>query len=148
MFANRVFNALFRRTQRPPSLQQVKPEAGVTVVFHVLLSSNFKMTEESFFIRAHGMDLGDFKQNCVDMRTVEWVSFTVKPVVTSMIRTLSCSFMVSVLKKFDCAILSWAKKEKVSFELHNLNFSFETIKLHSWKKIKCYVIIANKKLVV
>ena len=71
MFANRVFNALFYRKQPPPSLQQVKPEAGVTVVFHVLLSSNFKMVEESFFIRAHGVDLGDFRQNCVDMRTVE-----------------------------------------------------------------------------
>ncbi|XP_020630793.1 flocculation protein FLO11-like isoform X2 [Orbicella faveolata] len=58
-------------TQPPPSLQQVKPEAGVTVVFHVLLSSNFKTTEESFFIRAHGVDLGDFRQSCVDMRTVE-----------------------------------------------------------------------------
>jgi len=71
IFANGAFNALFRRTQPPPSLQQVKPEAGVTVVFHVLLSSNFKTAEESFFIRAHGVDLGDFRQNCVDMRTVE-----------------------------------------------------------------------------
>ena len=43
----------------------------MTVVFHVLLSSNFKMTEESLFIRAYGVDLGDFEQNCVDMRTVE-----------------------------------------------------------------------------
>lgn len=67
MFADIVFNTLFRRMQPPPSLQQVKPEAGVTVIFHVLLASNFKMTEESFGIRAHGADLGDFVLNCIDM---------------------------------------------------------------------------------
>lgn len=71
MFADIVFNTLFRRMQPPPSLQQVKPEAGVTVVFHVLLASNFKMKEEHLFIRAHGVDLGDFLQNCVDMSAVE-----------------------------------------------------------------------------
>lgn len=71
MFANIVFNGSFCRTQPPLGLQQVKPEAGVTVVFHVLLLSNFKMTEESLFIRAHGTDLGDFVQNCVDMTAVK-----------------------------------------------------------------------------
>ncbi|XP_020630843.1 E3 ubiquitin-protein ligase rnf213-alpha-like isoform X2 [Orbicella faveolata] len=54
-------------TQPPPSLQQVKPEAGVTVVFHVLLASNFNMTEESFFIRAHDVDLGDFEMTAVEV---------------------------------------------------------------------------------
>ena len=61
----------FDRTQPPPSLKQVNREAGVTVVFHVLLASNFKMTEESLFIRAHGVDLGDFGLNCVDMIAAE-----------------------------------------------------------------------------
>lgn len=66
MFANFSFNGSHLRTQPPPSLQQVKPEAGVTVVFHVLLASNFNMTEESFFIRAHGVDLGDFEMTAVE----------------------------------------------------------------------------------
>lgn len=65
------FYFLFHRTQPPTSIQQVKPDAGVTVVFHVLLTSNFKMTEENLFIRAHGVDLGDFMENCVDMSAVE-----------------------------------------------------------------------------
>ena len=46
---------------------QVDPENGVTVVFHVMLESNFKMEDESLHIRAAGLDLGDFKINCVDM---------------------------------------------------------------------------------
>lgn len=46
---------------------QVDPENGVTVVFHVMLESNFKMEEESLHIRASGLDLGDFNRNCVDM---------------------------------------------------------------------------------
>ncbi|KAL9988414.1 hypothetical protein ACROYT_G002852 [Oculina patagonica] len=58
-------------TQPTPNLQQIEPEAGVTVVFHVLLAVNFKMTDERLFIRAHGPDLGDFKLNCVDMSAVE-----------------------------------------------------------------------------
>ena len=66
-----LLNRSFHRARRPPSLQQVKPEAGVTVVFDVLLASNLKMSEESFFIHAHGPDFGDFQQNCVDMRAVE-----------------------------------------------------------------------------
>ena len=70
-FITTFLNRSFHRTQPTPSLQQVKPEDGVTVVFHVLLSSNFKMAEESLFIRAHGPDLGDFVQNCVDMCPVE-----------------------------------------------------------------------------
>ncbi|XP_068734956.1 E3 ubiquitin-protein ligase rnf213-alpha-like isoform X2 [Montipora capricornis] len=53
-----------------PSLQQVPPENGVTVVFHVLLASSFKMADASLFIRAHGEDLGNFEQNCVDMAAV------------------------------------------------------------------------------
>lgn len=66
-----IFYRSFHRTRPPPSLQQVKPEAGVTVVFHVLLDSNFKMAEENLFIRANGEDLGNFCQNCVDMSAVE-----------------------------------------------------------------------------
>ena len=46
-------------------------EAGVTVVFHVLLVSNFKMEEECLHIRASGDDLGSFKINCVDLEFVE-----------------------------------------------------------------------------
>ena len=65
------FYFLFHRTEPSPSLQQVKPDAGVTVVFHVLLTSNFKMTEENLSIRAYGVDLGDFMLNCVDMSPVE-----------------------------------------------------------------------------
>ena len=65
------FYQSFCRTQPTSSIQQVKPEAGVTVVFHVLLASNFRMTEENFFIRAHGADLGDFQENCVDMIAAE-----------------------------------------------------------------------------
>ena len=40
-------------------------------MFHVLLASNFKMTDESLFVRAHGVDLGDFDLNCVDMIAAE-----------------------------------------------------------------------------
>lgn len=59
------------RQKRSLTLQQVAPEAGVTVVFHVLLASNFKMTDERLFIRAGGDDLGHFRENCVDMIPVE-----------------------------------------------------------------------------
>ena len=48
----------------------VEPENGVTVVFHVLLESNFKMTEESLHIRAGARDLGQFSLNCVDLKPV------------------------------------------------------------------------------
>ena len=65
------FYFLLPRTRPPGSLQQVKPDVGVTVVFHVLLTSNFKMTEENLSIRAYGVDLGDFRVNCVDMTAVE-----------------------------------------------------------------------------
>lgn len=65
---------LFSRLLPPSTLQQVSPEAGVTVMFHVLLASNFKMAEESLFIRAYGEDLGSFQQNCVDMIEVGLVS--------------------------------------------------------------------------
>lgn len=57
--------------ERSLTLKQVAPEAGVTVVFQVLLASNFKMTDERLFIRAAGNDLGDFRENCVDMFLVE-----------------------------------------------------------------------------
>ena len=43
----------------------------MTVVFHVLLVSNFKTTEERLFIRADGEDFGDFNLNCVDMIAAE-----------------------------------------------------------------------------
>ena len=43
----------------------------MTVVFHVLLASNFKMTEESLFIRAGGVAFGDYNLNCVDMIAAE-----------------------------------------------------------------------------
>jgi len=52
-------------------VQQVKPDFGVTVVFHVLLATNLKMTDGNLFIRAYGADLGDFEENCVDMSAVE-----------------------------------------------------------------------------
>lgn len=71
MICVNFFYLLFHRTQPPTRLQQVKPDAGVTVVFHVLLASNFKMTEENLSIRAHGVDLGEFRENCVDMRVVQ-----------------------------------------------------------------------------
>jgi len=61
----------FHRTSQPPiSLEQVEPERGVTVVFHVLLVTNFNMEEERLHIRAHGEDFGDFKINCVDLNLV------------------------------------------------------------------------------
>lgn len=59
--------SLSRETQEQNRLMQVDPEHGVTVVFHVMLESNFKMEEESLHIRASGLDLGDFNINCVDM---------------------------------------------------------------------------------
>ena len=49
----------------------VAPESGVTVVFHVLLVSNFKMKDGNLFIRARGEDLGNFQLNCVDMVAAE-----------------------------------------------------------------------------
>ena len=52
------------------TLKQVDPENGVTVVFHVLLESNFKMTEESLHIRAGARGLGQFHLNCVDLKPV------------------------------------------------------------------------------
>ena len=52
------------------TLKPVEPENGVTVVFHVLLESNFKMTEESLHIRAAARDLGQFSINCVDLKPV------------------------------------------------------------------------------
>ncbi|XP_068759451.1 E3 ubiquitin-protein ligase rnf213-alpha-like isoform X4 [Montipora capricornis] len=52
-------------------LAGVAPESGVTVVFHVLLVSNFNMKEGNLFIRAHGEDLGNFQLNCVDMVAAE-----------------------------------------------------------------------------
>lgn len=48
-------------------MKQVEPEDGVTVVFHVLLVSNFKMEEERLHIRANGDELANFNINCVDM---------------------------------------------------------------------------------
>ncbi|XP_022801884.1 E3 ubiquitin-protein ligase rnf213-alpha-like, partial [Stylophora pistillata] len=67
----------FTSGERPPVphprsiVQLVSPDAGLTVVFHVLLASNFKMTDERLFIRANGAALGDFQENCVDMVQVE-----------------------------------------------------------------------------
>ena len=52
------------------TLKPVEPGNGVTVVFHVLLESNFKMTEESLHIRAGARDLGQFSLNCVDLKPV------------------------------------------------------------------------------
>ena len=65
-----VHNCFHRTSQVPISLKQVEPENGVTVVFHVLLVSNFKMEEEHLHIRAHGQDLGEFEVNCVDLKLV------------------------------------------------------------------------------
>ena len=60
----------YQRSTPPTSLKQVEPEAGVTVVFHVLLVSDFKMEEECLHIRADGDDLGNFGMNCVDLEFV------------------------------------------------------------------------------
>ena len=60
----------YRTTQNQQALKQVDPEDGVTVVFHVLLESNFKMEEESLHIRAGARDLGVFNINCVDLTPV------------------------------------------------------------------------------
>ena len=49
------------------SMKQVEPEKGVTVVFHVLLVSNFKMEDERLHIRANEDEFGNFKINCIDM---------------------------------------------------------------------------------
>ena len=54
----------------PITLKHVKPETGVTVVFQVLLVSNFKMEEECLRIRANAEDLGSFRLNCVDMELI------------------------------------------------------------------------------
>ena len=70
MYVNFLY-LLFLRTLPPPTVQQVKPDFGVTVVFHVLLATNLKMTDGNLFIRAYGADLGDFEENCVDMSAVE-----------------------------------------------------------------------------
>lgn len=64
------FLIFLKRSTPPTSLKQVEPEAGVTVVFHVLLVSNLKMEEECLHIRAHGDDLGNFDINCVDLEFV------------------------------------------------------------------------------
>lgn len=52
------------------TLKPVEPGNGVTVVFHVLLESNFKMEDESLHIRAGARDLGEFYINCVDLISV------------------------------------------------------------------------------
>ena len=61
------FDWFHRTSQVQISLKQVEPEEGVTVVFHVLLVSSFKMDEEGLHIRACGEDLGNFKINFVDL---------------------------------------------------------------------------------
>lgn len=60
----------YRPNQEQYSLKQVDPENGVTVVFDVLLESNFKMDEERLHIRAGARDLGEFIVNCVDLVSV------------------------------------------------------------------------------
>ena len=56
-------------------MKPVEPENGVTVIFHVVLSSNLNMEEEHMHIRAEGEDLGDFELNCVEMKLVRLVCF-------------------------------------------------------------------------
>ena len=56
-----------KRSTPSTSLEQVEQEAGVTVMFHVLLMSSFKMEGECLHIRAKGDDLGNFNLNCVDL---------------------------------------------------------------------------------
>ena len=65
----------YSTAQNQHTLKQVDPENGVTVVFHVLLESNFKMEDESLHIRAGARDLGEFYINCVDLISVGWVCF-------------------------------------------------------------------------
>ncbi|XP_022796392.1 E3 ubiquitin-protein ligase rnf213-alpha-like isoform X2 [Stylophora pistillata] len=55
----------------PPKQQQVTLDAGVTVVFHVLVSSVFEMTDRHLSIRASGVEFGDFSRSCVDLCAVE-----------------------------------------------------------------------------
>ena len=57
------------------TVKPVEPENGVTVIFHVVLSSNLNMEEEHMHIRAEGEDLGDFELNCVEMKLVRLVCF-------------------------------------------------------------------------
>ena len=60
----------YRTTHNQQALKQVDPEDGVTVVFHVLLESYFKMEEGRLHIRAGARDLGLFNINCVDLTPV------------------------------------------------------------------------------
>ncbi|XP_022796391.1 E3 ubiquitin-protein ligase rnf213-alpha-like isoform X1 [Stylophora pistillata] len=55
----------------PPKQQQVTLDAGVTVVFHVLVSSVFEMTDRHLSIRASGVEFGDFSRSCVDLCAVD-----------------------------------------------------------------------------
>ena len=61
---------IHRANQDQHSLKQVDPENGITVVFDVLLETNFKMDEERLHIRAGAGDLGEFNLNCVDLTSM------------------------------------------------------------------------------
>ena len=65
-----VFIFFSKRSTPSTSSEQVEQEAGVTVMFHVLLVSSFKMEGECLHIRANGDDLGNFKLNYVDLEFV------------------------------------------------------------------------------
>ena len=65
-----LLHCFYRIVQNQHDLKQVDPEDGVTVVFHVLLESNFKMEEERLHIRAGAKELGEFDINCVDLTSV------------------------------------------------------------------------------
>ena len=55
----------------PPKLQQATSEAGVTVVFHVLVSSVSEMTDGKLSIQASRVKFGHSKCSCVELRAVE-----------------------------------------------------------------------------
>ena len=61
----------YRTRQVRKSVKEVDPERGVTIVFHILLDSNFNIPgEASLHIRANGEDIGHWNVNCVDLKFI------------------------------------------------------------------------------
>ncbi|XP_066021913.1 uncharacterized protein [Pocillopora verrucosa] len=59
------------QSSMPPNLQQATSEAGVTVVFYVLVSSVSEMTDGKLSIQASGVKFGHSKCSCVELRAVD-----------------------------------------------------------------------------
>ena len=72
-FFDRILITCFYRTRQVrKSVKEVDPERGVTIVFHILLDSNFNIPgEASLHIRANGVDIGHWDVNCVDLKLIE-----------------------------------------------------------------------------